>query len=70
MITILEILKRNLTELDYKMEICWENIKVNEKMEKNSCIKVIIKINENFIRINTEILKSTYFINFSITRKK
>jgi hypothetical protein len=51
LITILEILKRKLTNLKYKTEICWEFDNKNQD-NKLACFKIYLKCHKNFILEN------------------
>jgi hypothetical protein len=56
LVTIIEILKRKLTNFNHKFEVCWDNIS-NSRTEKLSCLKAYITINSEFLKENENNLK-------------
>jgi len=60
LVTILEILKRKLNELKFKINISYEEIDRENKLLKTECMKVSFEINQAFIKINEEGIQSIF----------
>jgi hypothetical protein len=60
LVTILEILKRKLNELKFKIGISYEEIDKDNKLIKTECMKVTFEINQEFLKINEEGIQSIF----------
>ncbi len=66
LVTIIEILKKKMRNLQFKIDLCQEK---NSKREKLNCMKININISDKFLEENKENIHSNYWIIYNIELK-
>jgi hypothetical protein len=47
-------------DLEYKIEICYENFAKEKSFQKQSCMKIILTMSKVFLKNNEENIKCNY----------